>query len=930
MDPAEQERFRKVEEIFYVAMEQPQGLGRDSLLRNLCGADESLHTRVAVLLANHERIRALAPAPARRLPLFGAWQAVELLGRGGMGTVYLAERADGAFRMSAAVKVVPLALASPEIEERFRRERQFLASLDHPRIARLIDGGVSETGLPYLVMELVAGQTIDRFSDTHGLDTRGRVALVRQVLDALDYVHGRQVIHRDVKPSNILVDESGNVKLLDFGTARLVDVSAETALTKTGVFAFTPDYASPEQVRGEACTFASDLYSAGVLLYRLLTGRLPCQIAGRSPAAVANVIAQAQPESPRLDAPLDAILDKALRKNAAGRYQSAAEMDADLARYLEGERVRARKPRRKFWAAAGAVVAAVAAVWLAYLWRAPNHARELIPFDAGVPNAMQPALSGDGEWLAFASPEEGGTRPEIWLKPMPKGAAKRVTAGEGANDEPALSPDGHWLAFHSTRQPEGIYLQPAAPSGSGGAARLLVAGGRAPRFSPNGEWIAYLNAGGSSADPVAYNMSMLYCVPAQGGTPVRLARNASSVQGAAWSADSRSVLFLAIDEYSDLRLWSAPLDGTPAALIPEFRGPVLPDTYASACAVTGDRFLYTAGKAERPDALGEFLLKPALHASRYSVAATSSQLDISACAASADGTVLVDETGTQASVWTLPIDAESGAVRSPSVLLTEMERGDFVQFTPDGARFARFSSVKPAFLQDYRTGARQALPDSEVLSSDGLFVLRLNRTPQGTTPGIYAVLNLKTGESWGGIQTGGVRWDLSAGGRWVLSASTAAHRTIEAWDTRTAEHGAIYAHPTANLYLANFSEDGHWALFISEEARSQPRMWAAPFRGLQNIPPAEWVDLGAGDYPRWSPGGGRIYFTLAHDGFECIFTRAVDPATKRPVGAVAEVRHFHGRLTPQGLWPGKFRISVAQDKLAYPLGERLHRLAEWR
>jgi serine/threonine protein kinase len=153
--------------------------------------------------------------------------------------------------MSAAVKVVPLALASHDIEERFRRERQFLASLDHPKVARLIDGGVSETGLPYLVMEFVGGLTIDRFCDAHELDTRGRIALMRQVLEALAYVHGRQVIHRDVKPSNILVDDAGNVKLLDFGTARLVDATAEAALTKTGVFAFTPEYASPEQVRGE-------------------------------------------------------------------------------------------------------------------------------------------------------------------------------------------------------------------------------------------------------------------------------------------------------------------------------------------------------------------------------------------------------------------------------------------------------------------------------------------------------------------------------------------------------------------------------------------------------------------------------------------------------------------------------------------------------
>ena len=194
------------------------------MIRERCGADENLRTEVTLLLEDHERIRAAVPTPAKRLPRFGAWQAVKLLGRGGMGTVYLAERADGAFRMSAAVKVVPLALASHEIEERFRRERQFLASLDHPKVARLIDGGVSETGLPYLVMEFVGGLTIDRFCDAHASRHPRRIALVRQVLDALAYVHGRQVIHRDVKPSNILVDEAGNVKLLDFGTARLLDV----------------------------------------------------------------------------------------------------------------------------------------------------------------------------------------------------------------------------------------------------------------------------------------------------------------------------------------------------------------------------------------------------------------------------------------------------------------------------------------------------------------------------------------------------------------------------------------------------------------------------------------------------------------------------------------------------------------------------------
>ncbi len=925
MTPEELARFRSVEDIFYEAIECPADAERDALVRERCGADEVLRTEIDLLLERHRRIQAAAPSPTRQLPRFGAWQAVRLLGRGGMGTVYLAERADGAFRMSAAVKVVPLALASSEIEERFRRERQFLASLDHPKIARLIDGGVSGNGLPYLVMEFVEGLAIDRFCDSHRLDTRARVALMRQVLEALAYVHGRDVIHRDVKPSNILVDESGTVKLLDFGTARLADSTAETALTRTGVFALTPDYASPEQARGEVVTAASDVYSAGVLLYRLLTGRLPYRIADRSPAGAAHAIAHAETAPSRLEAPLDAILVRALSKDAAGRYWSAAEMDADLARYLDGRPVRARRPVKKAWAvvAAGLAVGAVA-WWLASARWAPVQAPRLVPFDAGAPNPAQPALSGDGRWLAFASPGETGTHPNIWLKPMPKGAAKRVTAGDSACDEPALSPAGRWLAFHSTRAPAGIYVQPA----SGGTARLLVAGGRMPRFSPDGKWIAYLNAGENSADIEASNMTMLYRVPAQGGAPVRLARNASSVQGAAWSADSRGVFFLTVGDLSELRLWNAPVSGEPAAQMPEFRHPVVLD--GRACAAMQDRFLYTVAD-ETSRVLGEFLLKPALRGSRYSATPATAPWWISGCAASANGTVLADAVDIRTSGWALPVEAESAAIRGPLIPLTEPAHGFHrVQFTPDGSSFLVYTPGGPGYLRDYRSGVRKSLPGLQALSTDGFFVLEEVRRVVDTTPSVTKVLNLRTGESWGGIQTIGVAWDLSRAGQWVLAASTEFHRAIVAWDTRTAEHRAVYAHPTANLYLATFSGDARWAVFVSEEAGRPPRMWAAPFRGLQGVPPAEWVDLGAGDYPRWSPAGGRVYFAHERDGNDCIFTRAVDPATKRPLGEAAEVLRFNGRLTPRNLQAGTFRISVAQDKLAFVLGEQQHRLLERR
>lgn len=365
MTEPELDRFRRSEEIFDATVEYPPGAARDALIKQECAADASLLAEVRRLLEDHERVRAAAPEPAESLPQFGAWRAVRLLGRGGMGTVYLAERADGAFRMSAAVKVVPLALASADIEERFRRERQFLASLDHPKVARLIDGGVTSSGLPYLVMEFVDGLTIERYCEAHKLDQRARIALMRQVLQALTYVHGRGVMHRDLKASNILVDAQGNAKLLDFGTARFLDASGDTAITKTGVFAFTPDCASPEQVRGKALTFASDVYSAGVLLYRLLTGRAPYSFTDYSPAAVADRIGHTAPEPTGLEPPLDAIVMTALDKDPEKRYASAAEMDADLERYLEGQPVRARRPRGllRFAIAAAAVVLCAAAAW---------------------------------------------------------------------------------------------------------------------------------------------------------------------------------------------------------------------------------------------------------------------------------------------------------------------------------------------------------------------------------------------------------------------------------------------------------------------------------------------------------------------------------------------------------------------------------------
>ncbi|HET8650738.1 MAG TPA: serine/threonine-protein kinase [Gemmatimonadales bacterium] len=279
---------------------------------------------------------------------FGAYRLERPLGQGGMGAVWLASRADGRFEGKAAVKILNLALVNAPGQERFRREGSVLARLAHPGIARLLDAGVGGAGQPYLVIEYVDGQPIDSFAEQHRLGTVERIRLVLQVLAAVGHAHANLVVHRDLKPSNILVTADGTVKLLDFGIAKLLDgVSGSVAggsrstLTVDGGQVLTPRFAAPEQIRGEPLTTATDVYSLGVLLYLLLSGRHPTPCDADSPAAAVRAVLEAEPPRLRLG-DLDNVLDKALRKNPAERYQTVAALGDDLGRYLRQEPVSAR------------------------------------------------------------------------------------------------------------------------------------------------------------------------------------------------------------------------------------------------------------------------------------------------------------------------------------------------------------------------------------------------------------------------------------------------------------------------------------------------------------------------------------------------------------------------------------------------------------
>ena len=297
----------------------------------------------------------VAETPPDRI---GPWKITRELGRGGMGTVYRGEREDGSFEQTVAVKLIRSELVSGELRRRFDSERRILASLDHPNVARLLDAGTTEQGIPYLVLEYVAGEPIDAYCDARGLDVARRLALLRLVCAAVHAAHQRLILHRDLKTANVLVDSTGVPKLLDFGIAKLLGPDTQQDdLTRVG-FArpLTPEWSSPEQLRGEPLSTASDVYSLGVLLFLLLSGRRPHVYAEKSPAAFASAIEAAPPVAlrvaasghpppgvtlQRLRGDIDRIAQKALAADARERYATVAEFDADIARLLDGRPVAA-------------------------------------------------------------------------------------------------------------------------------------------------------------------------------------------------------------------------------------------------------------------------------------------------------------------------------------------------------------------------------------------------------------------------------------------------------------------------------------------------------------------------------------------------------------------------------------------------------------
>jgi tRNA A-37 threonylcarbamoyl transferase component Bud32 len=402
------EQWTRLKDLFRVAIECDPAK-RAAYLDEACADDTALRAEIESLLASHDHaenfiespafadaVKALTESPAETVAgrRVGSYRLIREIGRGGMGTVYLAERADEQYEKLVAIKVVRRGMDSEEILRRFYNERQILASLDHPNIARLIDGGTTEDGLPFLVMEYVEGVPVMDYCDQRRLTINERLRLFRTVCAAVQHAHQNLVVHRDLKPSNVLVTPDGTPKLLDFGIAKVLSPELSTLTTeqtRTDLRILTPDYASPEQARGERLTTTSDVYSLGVVLYELLTGYRPYRSLNAPPHELARLICEQDPAKPsttitnvevvphvgdagaqaastsesvslardtqpdklrrQLSGDLDNIILMALRKEPSRRYATVGQFSDDIGRHLDGLPVAARKDTFKYRAA---------------------------------------------------------------------------------------------------------------------------------------------------------------------------------------------------------------------------------------------------------------------------------------------------------------------------------------------------------------------------------------------------------------------------------------------------------------------------------------------------------------------------------------------------------------------------------------------------
>jgi Tol biopolymer transport system component len=979
------EEAQKAEELFASLIELSPDK-RGAVIDRACGRDLELRAEIESLLQWHDRAETegwepFGSPPQESRPILqhlrartlsshrvGAFELGRFLGEGATGVVYQA--IDARTGQTVAIKIAS-AQTMGDIAGRRRFERAAAATmaLDHPNIARVKETGShrndSSEELVFAVLEYVEGRTLMEELRLRKLDVATALGFARRIADAMDYAHGKGIVHRDLKPANIMVTRSGALKVLDFGLCHALPGKESLSRTRTGLALGTLGYTAPEQARGEPPTPQSDLFSLGAVLYEMLSGEPAFH--GRTPVSILSSVLQDTPARP-LGVPHQAV-DLALwcmEKEPARRPESAAAIVAEIDRLRERPgilhwldprrairgairqtgRLRHTGTALRSWKMASAItilgICAIAAA--IYQLRAPGTmavATEITHGD-GILDT-EPALSPDRKWIAFASDRGGDGHLDLWIVPASGGTARRLTHDEINARQPEFSPNSRTIVYRSDRDGGGIFRIAADAADQAASPAVIVRGGLRPRFSPDGNWIAYWDGLEGSGDILGADASRAFVVPARGGPARPICPSFAASAYPVWSADGSSILFTGRRAAGagfdhEAIIWVTPFRQcapVPVGTQGDFPGfdysaPVIPERWL------GNHLLFR----DMHETIGLEDVAFSTSTGRIVSAARRLALPVQGMHSASvldSKTITFAQAHVESSLWSMPVDSRGHA--GELELTTRCASPYCVpSLSADGSvlLYSRHGDAGWEFIRrDIHTAGDEVVAEPG-LSSPWPFLLAHGRDAvyvRQSASGSFTAFRAANAERKPYVicKDCPELWDVSSSGKYALSSEGVTLRTVGLIDMHSGVGTELLAHPRWNLYRASFSMDERNVLFTAKLAPDRSQIFVARFRNGRCDPPSEWIPVtGSAEYngpAHWSPAGNLIYFTSQSDGYRCLYARNWDKREGAPVDPIITVRHFHATSPTPGLVAQSlFGFAVSRDRLVIVQGEQRGRI----